>query len=108
LTPEDLFRHRLAALLGRPLAEIDELSDREYRSWLRYWAEEPWGPYRDNMHAAMLAVQILRPHVREGKKAPALEDFMFKPPEDPEIVRKRNALTFLAMLKSSAKKRRTP
>jgi hypothetical protein len=58
------------------------------------------------MHAAMLAVQFLRPHVKDQKKLPALDEFMFKLPEDPRAEKDRNALSFLYLLKSQAKKKK--
>lgn len=80
---------------------------RELDRWARYWAQEPWGPFRDNMHAAMLAVQVLKPHVKDPKKLnPA--DFMFKPAEAEIDVKRRNALTFYHLLKSQAVRKGAP
>ena len=67
--------------MGKTLDEIDELPGREFEAWSRYWNEEPWGPYRDNLHAAMLAVQIIRPHLKEGTKVPPIGEFMFVKPD---------------------------
>lgn len=68
-------------MLGKTLDEIDGLPAREFEAWSRYWNEEPWGPYRDNLHAAMLAVQFIRPHLKEGSKVPPISEFMFKLPD---------------------------
>jgi hypothetical protein len=54
---------------------------REYLRWQRYWAEESWGPYRDNLHAAMIVSELLKPHLREGAKISML-DYMLKPSEE--------------------------
>jgi hypothetical protein len=67
------------------LDEIDELPGREFEAWSRYWNEEPWGPYRDNMHAAMLAVQFIRPHLKEGTKVPPIAEFMFRIPDEKPV-----------------------
>jgi hypothetical protein len=71
----------------------------EHRQWARYWAEEPWGPYRDNLHAAMLCVQILRTVMKKGAKLPPLSQFMLVPAKQQK---EKNALSFLAMLKANA------
>ncbi len=74
----------------------------EFDRWAQYWAAEPWGPFRDNMHAAMLAVQVLKPHVKDPKKLnPA--DFMYRPASTDEAdIKRRNALSFYHLLKSQA------
>ena len=46
-----------------------------------YWEEEPWGAYRDNLHAAMIISQLLRPSIKDGA-APPLKNFMLMHPED--------------------------
>jgi hypothetical protein len=67
--------------------------------WARYWNEEPWGAYRDNLHAAMLCIQFLRPHVKKGTKLPPLDQFMLKPSA---AVKESNALAFLAAMRAGA------
>ena len=57
------------------------MPQREIDRWQRYWNEEPWGPYRDNLHTAMLICQLLRPHLKEGTQL-SLQDFMFENPAD--------------------------
>lgn len=37
-----------------------ELASTDYDLLSRYWAEEPWGPYRDNLHAAIIATEVRR------------------------------------------------
>lgn len=81
MTPEQLFEHRLAALLGRTLGELDELPARELERWSTYWNEEPWGTLRDNMHAALIVTQLLRPHFKEGATL-NIDDFLFRPKEE--------------------------
>lgn len=83
LTPAELFDYRLAALLGCP--DIDEMkrsmTQRSYLGWRRLWDEEPWGPWRDNMHAAILAREIRLARVKPGSKVD-LEQFMVRTPKD--------------------------
>lgn len=77
LTPTELFDYRLAALLRFP--DIEEMkrsmSQRSYLGWRRYWDEEPWGPWRDNLHAALIAREVKRPYLPKGTKS-KLDDFM--------------------------------
>lgn len=48
--------------------------------WRKYWDVEPWGPWRENMHAAILARAILTPHLKKGAKV-NLDDFMLMHPD---------------------------
>jgi hypothetical protein len=43
-----------------------------------YWSEEPWGPYRDNLHAALIVSELLRPHLKEGATLNT-DSFMLRP-----------------------------
>jgi hypothetical protein len=99
LTPEQLFEHRLASLLGRSLSEIDELPVQELERWAKYWSEEPWGAYRDNLHAALIVSELLKPHLERGAKL-SLLDFMFEHPEDRK---KRSRAKLLTTLNALAK-----
>ena len=56
------------------------LSQRAYLDWQRYWDFEPWGPWRDNLHTAVLAREIRRPQVRRGSTID-LDQFMAKGPQ---------------------------
>jgi hypothetical protein len=56
------------------------LSQREFMRWRKYWEFEPWGPWRDNMHAALIARSVLQPHVKKGSKI-SLDDFMLMLPD---------------------------
>jgi hypothetical protein len=78
-----LFDHRLAALLGRTVGEMRAtLPWDEYCSWLAYWQVEPWGPWRDNVHAAIIAREVTRanPRLRRGAKLD-LASYMVIDPE---------------------------
>ncbi len=44
----------------------------------RYWIEEPWGAYRDNVHAAIIAREVRRGTI---KGAHAIKDFMLQTAE---------------------------
>lgn len=62
-----------------------------------YWEEEPWGAYRDNMHAAIITSQLLRPNVKDGV-APPLKNFMLAHPEDRKAEGAQDFLVKLDML----------
>ena len=45
--------------LGRTIAELDaEMSSEEFTGWLAYYAIEPFGAERDNIHAGIIASTI--------------------------------------------------
>ncbi|HEY3658270.1 MAG TPA: hypothetical protein VGL34_25145 [Steroidobacteraceae bacterium] len=93
-------------LLGRSIDEVLELSERELRSWKAYWRLEPWGPYRDNMHAAMTVQQLLRPHLKEGAQPPSMMEFMFiEQSERDEAIRVANRERYLGAFRARAKER---
>jgi hypothetical protein len=50
----------------------------DYDLLLRYWAEEPWGSYRDNVHAAIIAREVRRGTI---KGAHAIKDFLLQTAE---------------------------
>jgi hypothetical protein len=83
LTPAELFDYRLAALLG--YADIDEMKRsmtlRSYVGWQRYWEEEPWGPWRDNLHTAIIAREVRRSRVKPNTKID-MDQFMVRTPRD--------------------------
>lgn len=83
LTPVELFDYRLAALLGH--ADIDEMKRsmtlRSYVGWRKYWNEEPWGPWRDNLHTAIIAREIRRGRVKPNAHID-MEQFMVKNPKE--------------------------
>lgn len=51
------------------------------------------------MHAAMIAVEVLRPHMAAGAKALTIADFMLEHPED---VKERRNRAMLALLETEA------
>lgn len=60
------------------MAELETtLGADELDCWYAYWVEEPWGSYRDNIHAGLIASACLAPHQKPGNRA-TFEDFMIK------------------------------
>jgi hypothetical protein len=102
LTPQEIFEHRLAALLGCSIGDLLELPARELDRWRLYWAEEPWGPYRDNMHAAMIVTELLKPHLKRGSPSPSIRDYLFEHPDD--ATNRRRAAAYRQFMNNRGKK----
>ena len=100
MSPEQLFEHRLASLLGMTIDQVLDLPERELMRWARYWSIEPWGPHRDNIHAAMLCVQVLRPYLPQNSKI-GIDDFMLK---DAKLIKQNRMAQLVSQLGSAAAK----
>ena len=78
--------HRLALALGRTVAELGvTMSSSELSDWIDYYKIEPWGAWRDNYHAALIASM----HAKEGTR---LSEFFYEPPAEPVIDKDGRAL----------------
>lgn len=75
---------------------------REYDDWSAYYAVEPWGSYRDNLHAGIIAATVANAH--KGKRAKALTpaDFMLRSKSEQRATDTRRSL---AHLRAIAQKR---
>jgi hypothetical protein len=63
--------------LGRTVAELENsLGSSELVEWQRFWAREPWGAYRDNIHAGLIASTLANAFRGKGGKAITYQDFM--------------------------------
>lgn len=69
---------------------------RSYLNWQRFWDFEPWGPWRDNLHAGIIAREIRRGTSRRGAKL-GLEPYMVK---SPTTRRKEGEQNMFALLKT--------
>jgi len=74
------------------------MTQRSYLGWQQYWDIEPWGPWRDNVHAAIVAREIRRTRSRPGARL-GLEPFMVK---NPEARRKEGEKNFFGVLQAVA------
>lgn len=63
---------------------------------------EPWGQWRDNAHAAVVASVIANAHRKKGTKAFDWQDFMLV---DKDTDRARKTAQSLAWLRSNAKRK---
>lgn len=81
---------------------------RDFEMLEKYWLHEPWGAWRDNLHTAMLAVEIIRPNLKKGAQV-GLDAFMLRHPdelaEEREQKRKAASRNLFQALKAMATKR---
>lgn len=72
---------RIALALGLSPTEVEQLPARDFDLLQQFWTQEPWGPWRDNLHAAIIAAEVRRPNLKKGAKV-KLEDFMLRHPDE--------------------------
>ncbi len=108
MTPERKFLCRLSLAWGMPQSEIEStVSARDLDEMRDYFAVEPWGAWRDNVHAGLIASTIC--NVNRGKDTEPFtyEDFMLLDPVEAEKKlakqRREKARKLFNTLKSSAK-----
>lgn len=106
---------RIGLLLGRPPSEVRTLPVSDVQLLTLYWQEEPWGPVRDNMHAALSASatvnaleQVARQLGAKGRhRRSTWKDFMIRPREQAVSQTRDAVLSMFRMLgKPGAKLRR--
>lgn len=66
---------------------------RELDDWIRYYQVEPWGAYRDNLHAGIIASVMVNRGRRGKKLSPA--DFVLKSRDDKRSEDTRRSLNYL-------------
>ncbi len=79
------------------------MTQRSYLGWQKYWDKEPWGPWRDNMHTAIIARELRRPQVRRGSRIP-LDQFLIRDPEERKEENVRGFFDFLRTVARPVKK----
>lgn len=67
---------------------------RSYLSWQKYYDFEPWGPWRDNVHAAIIAREVRRTQSRRGARL-TIEPYMVKSPTTRKKESEQNLFTLL-------------
>lgn len=73
--------------------------------WAEYWAVEPWGAMRDNLHTGIIASLLFNTHRGQGDKPRHPSDFMIT---DGESAKQAETQKFVARLRALAKpKKRT-
>lgn len=59
------------------VAELNaRMSAREFSQWMNYYADEPFGPVRDNLHAGMVTAMLYNANRGKGKAAMSAHDFL--------------------------------
>jgi len=48
----------LASTLGRTVRELEGMPASEFLEWKEYFNIQPFGPWRDNLHAAIIAQHV--------------------------------------------------
>ena len=66
----------------------------------RLYREDPWGPYRDNIHAGLIASTIANAFRGKGSKTASYQDFMLV---DRSEYNKKKSKEFIGWLKKVAK-----
>ena len=62
-----LFRFRLARELGKSLAEIDEITLKEFYEWYEYSNSEPFSVERNELMIAQLTAAVLNIEIAKSK-----------------------------------------
>ena len=89
--------------LGRTVAELEHsLGSSELIEWQRFWAREPWGAHRDNIHAGLIASTLANAFRGKGSKAITYQDFMLV---DRSEHKQKKTKEFLSWINRVAKKK---
>lgn len=71
--------------------------------WAEYERIEPFGAWRDNWHAALIAMILANAHRKPGSPSISMEDFFF---QDAASVRERKDKQLMAFLSGFKAKKR--
>jgi hypothetical protein len=83
-------------------SEVAELGASDYDLLRRYWYEEPWGAYRDNLHTAIVAREIRRTAYKGDHK---LADFLLQRPERREAEQRSGVFNMFRALAHKVKRK---
>ncbi len=99
-----MFWFRLALALGRPVGELKRtISSREFTQWLAFYRLDPFGGYRQDVHAGIIASTIANVNRSRKTKAFKVEDFVVgwnEPPKPKQSVQSMKA-NLMAAFKAS-------
>lgn len=102
MTPERRFLFRLALALGRTVAEVERMPAREVDEWQRYYALEPFGAWRDNAHAGLIAAQLANVHRKKSARPVTFRDYLLV---DKETDRATKTARFFGWLRAVAQRK---
>lgn len=102
-----MFKFRLALALGRTVGELDAtLGSGELTEWKAFYAMEPFGAFRDNLHAGVVAAAIVNVNrARRGDKVYGPSDFLLRTEEEQRKEMTRRTLGALMAMAVPADKR---
>jgi len=92
---------RISLLLGRPPSEVGALPLSDLHLLTRYWEEAPWGPWRDNLHAGLIAATVANTGLRKPRRQIHAKDFVLTPARRR---RENGGKALLSALRAMAKK----
>ena len=83
------------------VSQVEMMGNRDLMEWIAYYEIEPFGQYRDNLHAGMVASILY--NANRGKRTKALEvsDFILR---DRWEQREKQTAEFFGGLRALAKK----
>lgn len=87
--------------MGMLPSQVSDIPASDFDLLLEYWSEEPWGPWRDNLHTAIIAREVRRTAFKGGLD---LKNFMFKKPSEVLEASVKAKKGIFASLKMMAKK----
>lgn len=69
--------------MGRTVGELEAtMTSSEYRHWMAFYQLYPFGPERDNLHAAIIASTVANVHRGRNQQPVKPDDFMLKTHDD--------------------------
>lgn len=89
---------RISLLLGRPPSEVRALPMSDLQQLGLYWSVEPWGPWRDNVHAGQIITAIYEASLKKLRRPPSWKDFMLRPREEKQAENRGSLLSALRMM----------
>ena len=97
-----MFLFRLALALGRTVAELETtLGSGELSKWYAYYQIEPFGQWRDNYHAAIIATCVAN-YSGNTKQARQIDEFIY---QHIDVVREKETMRTMKWLDAMAVKK---
>ena len=98
----------LSLAWGIPQSDIEtSVSARDVDEMARLFRDEPWGPWRDNLHAGLIASTMANAFRGKDTKPYSYEDFMLMSPDESRERREQKQraarVALVASLKAAAK-----
>ncbi len=86
---------RLALGLGLSVTEIEQtFAAREVEEWHEYYAREPWGAWRDNVHAAQICALLFNINRAKGTRRVSYKDFLLTDAQQHKVSARARVVNF--------------